>query len=144
MTSAPPTTRLAALALSLAALGLLAGCDSTDGLPEPMPTATVTATVTATPPPRSADDALTALDAWTACSGAVRATYVLENPQTEVFPYSADAVVVQPDGSYEVTIAAGDPASTEENPVYGVQATCLVAGTVGEPEILSFGFIGLG
>jgi ABC-type transport system substrate-binding protein len=138
------TRRLTALALPFAALGLLAGCGSTDGLPEPMPTATVTATVTATPPPRSADDALTALDAWTACSGAVRATYVLENPETEVFPYSADSVVVQPDGSYEVTVAVGNPASTVDDPIYGVQATCLVAGTVSEPEIVSFGFIGLG
>jgi len=133
-----------ALGAALAVVAALAGCSSNTGLPEPVPTATVTETLTATPPPRDADDPLTGLDAWTACSGAVRATYVLENPQTEVLPYAADSVVVQPDGSYEVTLGVFDPASTEENPVYGVQATCLVAGTVGEPEILSFGFIGLG
>ena len=138
------TRPLLALGAALATAALLAGCSSNTGLPEPVPTTTVTETLTATTPPRSAADPLTGLDAWTACSGAVRATYVLENPQTEVLPYSADSVVVQPDGSYEVTLGVADPASTEENPIYGVQATCLVAGTVGEPEILSFGFIGLG
>jgi len=138
------TRPLAALALSIAALAALAGCSSTDGLPEPMPVPTVTVTAAATPAPRSADDPLTALDAWTACSGAVRATYVLENPTTEVLPYSSDSVVVQPDGAYEVTLGVENPASTVESPIYGVQATCLVAGTVGEPEIVSFGFIGLG
>jgi len=138
------TRSLFPLGAALAAVAVLAGCSSNTGLPEPEPTATVTETLTATPPPRSADDPLTGLDAWTACSGAVRATYILENPQTEVLPYAEDSVVVQPDGSYEVTLGVFDPASTEENPVYGVQATCLVAGTVGEPEIVSFGFVGLG
>jgi hypothetical protein len=135
---------LTALAAAVA-VAALAGCTPTGNVPEPVPTTTVTETVTATPAPRTADDPLTGLDAWTACAGAVRASsYVVDNANIEVDDYAVDAVVVQPDGSYEVTIGAGSADSTAENPIYGAQATCLVAGTVGAPEILSLSFIGLG
>lgn len=135
---------LAAALAASACLLVLAGCDSTGGLPEPVPTATVTETLAATAAPRSADDPLTALDAWVACSGAVRGSFVQDNPDADVLPYSPELVVVQPDGAFAVTVNVLPAGGTDADPASGVQGACLVAGTIGEPELQSFDFTGLG
>ncbi|TXN30415.1 hypothetical protein [Lacisediminihabitans profunda] len=125
-----------------AGLAALSGCATTAAGPSPAPT--VTATVTASPVPRSPNDSLTSLDAWLACSAAERANYGLQNPGTVFAPYDASNVKAESDGSFTVQVSFQPPGGTAQNPVYGAIASCVVKGTVSEPDIVSIGETDLG
>ena len=125
-----PRAIAAIIATALTALALT-GCTAPD-TPAAAPTVTVTTTVTAEPTPapvtRSADDALSALDAWLVCYGA---TYGLYSETSTLFPYSADRVTDNGDGTFEVLVPFA-PSSGEGS---GAESICVAGGTVGEPTI---------
>ena len=115
----------------------LAGCAASTP-PEATPTVTVTSTVTASPAPtssaRSADDALSELDAWLVCYGA---TFGLYSETSTIFPYSpgspsgAATVTDNGDGTFEVLVPFA-PSSGEGS---GAESICVAGGTVGQPTV---------
>ena len=119
----------------------LAGCGGAVGS-APTPTATVTVTaapaVTETPEPavipRSYDDALTELDAWSLCWGAVaganQGVWTIQ-PFTPEAPLGGKTVVENADGTFQVTVMWA-PTSGEG---WAGEAICVAGGTVGDPAV---------
>ncbi len=128
---------IAAVAAAALILFALAGCAASASRAA-TPTVTVTSTVTASPAPtsspRSADDALSELDAWLLCYGA---TYGLYSETSTLFPYSSgspsgrETVTDNGDGTFEVLVPFA-PSSGEGS---GAESICIAGGTVGEPTV---------
>ena len=117
---------------------LLTGCAGSgrESAP-PAPTVTVTSAPQPTERGRAANDPLTALDAWNACSSAAQAVYVLHYQGSVAHPYSeAQAPQKNADGSFSVNI--GISPSEDANVSGGIVGICTVKGTVGAPQIVSF------
>jgi hypothetical protein len=112
---------------------LLTGCASEAA---PTPTVTVTSTVSATPEAQP-ESALSALDAWNACSSAAQAAYVLGHSGSAVVAYSESrAPQKNADGSFSANVGITPAPDTGVNG--GIVAICTVKGTHGSPEIVSF------
>ena len=121
-----------ALVLVVTAVAL-AGCSA-----QPLPAKTVTTTVTATPAPvpRAASDSLTKLDAWLACSAAVRHEFDQGESAGDSEPaWNAydEKYIAEKGDAWEVTISfpAGDGSAMN---------VCTASGTVGNPTLTFSGF----
>lgn len=121
----------------------LTGCGAATSS-APAPTVTVTATVTATPEPaptpepvaipRSYDDPVGELDAWSLCWGAIAGSssgmWTLE-PYEEEVPLRGQSVQDNGDGSFDVAVVYY-PISGEG---WAGEAYCTAGGTVGDPWV---------
>ncbi len=107
-------------------------------MPAPTVTVTATTTVSATPDsvaiPRSYEDRISELDAWSLCWGAVAGAnygvWTIE-PYSSEAPLGGQTVVDNGDGTFRVTVV-WRPTSGEG---WAGEATCTAGGTVGAPSV---------
>jgi hypothetical protein len=92
----------------------------------------VTATVTTTPTPTavapSSEDLVTELDAWLLCYGA---TYGVYSETSQLYPYTAEAVTDNGDGTFEVRV----PFAPKSGEGFGAETICVAGGTIEEPTV---------